>query len=118
MHPEVHSRGMHSTLQKIYLLVLPSLSSSVPLFLPPFPPSLLIQGLFQPRMCVNAELLSLGLATLENAPRGFCSNKEHSAFLREMGRAEEEGRRRGEGVWRGSEYESLWRRVARRLRLK
>ena len=71
--------------------------------------------------CANTELISLGLATLEE-PSHNChgneSNEALIAFLRAGVKAESGAQRRGEGVWKGSIHETRWRRVARALKLR
>ena len=96
---------------------------SMCLIVSPSHPSPLIQGYFHSLSCVNTELLSLGLATLEESPPGChgtdgAHNEELIAFLSEGVRAEGSAQRRGEGVWRGSVHKARWRKVARFLRLK
>ena len=73
---------------------------------------------------MNTELLSLGLATLDellpgcHGTDGLHDNKELTAFLSEGVKAEGSAQRRGEGVWRGSVHEARWWKLARFLRLK
>ena len=80
--------------------------------------------LFRSLSCANIELLSLGLATLEE-PSHNCHGNESShgnealiAFLREGVKAESGAQRRGEGVWKGSIHETRWRRVGSSLKTK
>ena len=80
---------------------------------------------FRSLFCANVELLSLGLATLEEPSCGCHGDKGSPggnerliAFLSEGVRAESVAQRRGRGVWRGSVHEARWRRMGRSLRFK
>ena len=88
------------------------------MFSSPSPYLTLSQGAVS-RLCLNTKLISLGLAKLEEPVSDHLGNNEELiAFLSDGVKTEEGARKRGEGVWRGSQYEARWRKVARFLRLR
>ena len=71
---------------------------------------------FGRRWCVNEQLLAKGLGSLDEV-RGFKDSKDYTNFIHRLGQRETTAKRTGAGMWKGSEYVSWWRRLAKMLRL-
>ena len=71
---------------------------------------------FGRKWCVNEQLLAKGLGSLDEV-RGFKNSKEYTNFIHRLGQREMTAKRTGAGMWKGSEYVSWWRRLAKMLRL-
>lgn len=68
------------------------------------------------KWCVNEQLLAKGFGSLDEVT-GFKNSKDYTKFIHRLGQVEMTAKRGGAGMWKGSEYVSWWRRVAKTLRL-
>ena len=65
---------------------------------------------------MNEQLLAEGLGALDEVT-GFKNAKDYTNFIHRLGTRETTAKRTGAGMWKGSEYVSWWRRLAKMLRL-
>ena len=65
---------------------------------------------------VNEQLLGAGLGSLDEVT-GFKDNKSYIKFMQQLGKNEHTAKRKGVGLWEGSEYMVWWRRLLTALRI-
>lgn len=69
------------------------------------------------KMCVNKELLELGVASFEEV-RGVGSNADYVKLTNALLESERRAKQKGKGMWRGTEYVTLWNRLKNYLSRK
>ena len=68
------------------------------------------------KICVNNELLMLGMGTVEEV-KGVSSNNLYAKLTTSFLKSEQVAKKKGVGVWQGTEYVSVWNKMKTFLEL-
>lgn len=62
------------------------------------------------KRCVNEELLSLGLGSVEKVT-GFVGHTAHAKFVSRLAKSEKIAKGKGRGMWEGTEHVTMLNRI-------
>ena len=71
-----------------------------------------LQGWLRRQFNVNAALVSAGVGAICDV-KGLHNNAQYLSFVKELSRKELVAKKKGRGMWAGTEHESWWSRIRR-----